>query len=176
MPTSRPRRPAIERPAARTAGAARRRAARDAKPSLSLSIQLGEGVDELPATRARLRRWVAAAIDADATLALRFVSEREARALNAQYRHRDYVPNVLTFPYHAAGEHIEADIVICAPVVGREARAQRKEYGDHLAHLVIHGVLHACGHDHQHAGDAARMQALETAVLARFGIGDPWRR
>jgi probable rRNA maturation factor len=176
MRTSRPRRPASEPARARAAGAARRGAPAAAKPSLSLSIQLGEGVGELPATRARLRRWAAAAIDADATLALRFVNEREARALNAQYRHRDYAPNVLTFPYHAAGERISADIVICMPVVRREARTQRKAPGDHLAHLVIHGVLHACGHDHQRAADAARMQAVETALLARFGIDDPWRR
>ncbi len=155
----------------------RSRTERDATPpraSLSLSIQLGDEVSKLPETRAQLRRWVAAAIDADASLTLRFVGEREARALNAQYRHRDYATNVLTFPYHCGGERICADIVICMPVVRREARAQRKSPGAHLAHLVVHGVLHACGHDHMLPGQAARMEAAEVALLARFRIADPW--
>ena len=144
-------------------------------PALSLSIQLGDGVRELPAPRARLRRWVAAAIDTDATLTLRFVGEREGRALNAQYRHRDHATNVLTFAYHGEGERVRADIVVCMPVVRREARAQRKHPAAHLAHLVIHGVLHACGHDHDQPGPAARMEAAEVALLARFGFADPWR-
>ena len=144
------------------------------RAALSLSIQLGDAVRELPATRAQLRRWVAAAIDADASLTLRFVGEREARALNAQYRHRDYATNVLTFPYHSGGERVCADIVVCMPVVRREARAQRKSPTAHLAHLVMHGVLHACGHDHTLAEQAARMEAAEVALLARFRIADPW--
>ena len=155
----------------------RSRTERDATPpraSLSLSIQLGDEVSKLPETRAQLRRWVAAAIDADASLTLRFVGEREARALNAQYRHRDYATNVLTFPYHCSGERICADIVLCMPVVRREARAQRKSPGAHLAHLVMHGVLHACGHDHMLPRQAARMEAAEVALLARFRIADPW--
>lgn len=174
---SRPRPPAAEAAAARRAPAGRRRGtASRPGPSLSLSIQLGAGVPALPAPRAQLRRWVAAAVDTDATLALRFVGEPEARALNARYRHRDYAPNVLTFPYHSGGERVSADIVICMPVVRREARAQRKPLQAHLAHLVVHGALHACGHEHDSPDGAARMEALETALLARFRIDDPWRR
>lgn len=149
---------------------ASRRAERAARPSLSLSIQLGEGVRELPVARGRLRRWVAAAIESDATLTLRFVGRREARALNAQYRQRDYATNVLTFPYHAPGERVWADVVVCLPVVRSEARAQRKPADAHLAHLVVHGVLHACGHEHERDDDAARMEAAEAALLARFRL------
>lgn len=160
----------------RGAAARRGHAAPDsAKPSLSLSIQLGDGVRELPASRARLRRWVAAAIDADATITLRFVDEREARLLNVRYRHRDYATNVLTFSYPGDHGRVSADVVICVPVVLREARAQRKAPAAHLAHLVIHGVLHACGHDHEQPGQAARMEAAEVALLARFRIADPFQ-
>lgn len=146
-----------------------------AKPSLSLSIQLGDGVRALPASRAQLRRWVAAAIDTDATLTLRFVGEREGRALNTRYRHRDYATNVLTFAYPGEDGRAIADIVVCMPVVLREARAQRKAPLAHLAHLVIHGVLHACGHDHERPAQAERMEAAEVALLARFRIADPYR-
>ena len=158
--TVRRRGPAVPRPVVR---------------SLSLSIQLGDGVRELPASRARLRRWVAAAIDADATITLRFVDEREARLLNVRYRHRDYATNVLTFSYPGDRGRVSADVVICVPVVLREARAQRKAPAAHLAHLVIHGVLHACGHDHEQPGQAARMEAAEVALLARFRIADPFQ-
>ncbi len=159
---------------ARPRGSARRRAGAPARPALSLAIQLGDGVRALPAERSRLRRWVAAAIDADATLTLRFVGEREARLLNAQYRHRDYATNVLTFAYPAPDARVHADIVICIPIVRREARARSKEPLAHLAHLVVHGVLHACGHDHEVPEQAERMEAVESALLARFGFADPW--
>lgn len=145
-----------------------------AEPALSLSIQLGEGAGELPASRPQLRRWVAAAVERDATLTLRLVGEREARALNAQFRGHDHATNVLTFPYDGSSGRIAADIVICMPVVHREARAQGKSPRAHLAHLVMHGVLHACGHDHLEPREAERMEAIESALLARFGIADPW--
>lgn len=142
-------------------------------PRLSLSVQLGDELRSLPAPRARLRRWVAATIETDATLTLRFVGEHEARALNAAYRDRDYPTNVLTFCYDApAGIH--ADIAICMPVVEREARERRKPTLAHLAHLVVHGVLHAGGYEHETESDAARMQARETALLARLRLPDPW--
>lgn len=140
---------------------------------LSLAVQLGEGVRELPVARARLRRWVASALEADATLTLRFVAEREARELNRSYRRRDYAPNVLTFLYEPQ-PGIRADIAICMPVVRREAREQRKTVEDHLAHLVVHGVLHAGGYDHEAPDEASRMQARESELLARFRVADPW--
>jgi len=143
-----------------------------ARPRLSLSVQRGDEVDELPATRAQLRRWVAASIESDARIVLRFVGEREGRTLNATYRARDYATNVLTFDYGDDGVH--ADIVICLPVVRREAREQRKPLLAHLAHLVAHGVLHASGYEHESGRGAQRMQQRETELLARFRLPDPW--
>ena len=147
------------------------------RATLSLAIQLGDGVRELPASRPQLRRWAAAAIDQDARLTLRFVGMAEGRMLNLQYRGRDYATNVLTFAYedlHPEGEAIEADIVICLPVLAREARARRIALTDHLAHLLVHGVLHACGHDHEQDDEARCMEAQEARILARFRIADPY--
>lgn len=145
---------------------------------LALSIQVDDDAGELPAGRAQLRRWVRGALARDALLTLRFVGEAEGRALNAQYRGRDYATNVLTFAYEDAappGEPLSADIVVCLPVVLREAREQSKTPRDHLAHLVVHGTLHAQGHDHEDDDEAREMEALETAILRRFRIADPYR-
>lgn len=153
-------------------------------PELSLSLQSGTGAGELPATRPRLRRWVLAALQQDARVTLRFVGRREGRALNLAHRGRDYATNVLTFAYgspplpgtptDAGAAPIEADIVICLPVVRAEAREQRKPVDHHLAHMVIHGVLHAQGYDHDDEAEAQAMESLETALLARFRIPDPY--
>lgn len=139
---------------------------------LSLTLQHASGTSACPVSRPRLRRWIAAALQADARITLRFVGSRESRALNLQYRGKDYATNVLTFPY--AQSPIEADIVICLPVVRSEARIQRKTFDHHLAHLVIHGVLHAQGFEHDDAIDAEAMESLETALLKRFRIADPY--
>lgn len=168
MPTSATRR------ATRTDRAAAVRAA----PRLALSVQIEPAAGEVPADRAQLRRWAHAALATDATLALRFVGTREGRRLNADFRGRDYATNVLTFAYDEApapGAPVQADIVICMPVVAREARAQKKALRDHLAHLVVHGVLHAQGLDHEDDDEAREMEARETTVLARFRIPDPYR-
>ncbi len=127
----------------------------------------------MPMTRDRLRRLALAALERDASLTVRFVGEAEGRELNRQYRGRDYATNVLTFPYDTPGR-LEADIVICVPVVRAEARAQRKRLDDHLAHLLVHGVLHAQGHDHEDEEQARRMEAAEVAILRRFRIADPY--
>jgi len=162
--------------------------ARDAHPALSLSVQTGDGVPDAPVPTPRLRRWVRAALRCDARITLRFVGSREGRSLNRAYRGRDYATNVLTFDYgeSPAGEPprgrvraarapaCSADIVICVPVVEREARRQRKRVDHHLAHLVIHGVLHAQGLGHDDEIEAEAMEALETALLRRFRIGDPY--
>jgi len=149
----------------------------DPPPRLSLSIQLGPGAGRLPAERAQLRRWVRGALDRDASLALRLVGEAEARALNAGFRQRPYATNVLTFAYGEAHGHgpVQADIVICLPVVRREARAQRKPVRAHLGHLVVHGVLHALGMDHEDDAQARAMESRETEILRRFRIDDPYR-
>ncbi|MCO5119922.1 MAG: rRNA maturation RNase YbeY [Burkholderiaceae bacterium] len=146
---------------------------RPRRPSLWLDIQSGDG-EAAPIERARLRRLALAALERDASLTVRFVGEAEGRELNRRYRGRDYATNVLTFPYDTP-DRLEADIVICTPVVRAEARAQRKRFEDHLAHLLVHGALHAQGHEHEDEDEAQRMEAAEVAILRRFRIADPYR-
>lgn len=139
----------------------------------------------LPAA-ASFRRWLAAALagHADpcpASLSIRLVDETEGRALNLDFRGRDYATNVLSFPGGSPevlppGLPIPlGDIALCAPVIANEAAAQGKPLRDHFAHLTIHGVLHLLGHDHQDDDSAATMEALETAILAGLGIADPYQ-
>ena len=145
---------------------------RPATPALSLSVQYASNAQELP-TRAQVRRWARAALEGAAAVTVRFVDAIEGRALNAEFRGKDYATNVLTFVYD--DEHPRAgDIVLCAPVVRREADAQRKALADHYAHLVVHGMLHLQGHDHERAADAAAMEAREVAILSRLGLPDPY--
>lgn len=129
-----------------------------------------------------LRAWAAAALQAGgkprASLGLRVAGAAECRRLNARYRNRDYATNVLSFQSDLTlpeGAAWLGDIVICAPVVAREARAQAKRPSAHWAHMVIHGVLHLLGHDHLRPRQAARMEALERRILAQFRISDPYR-
>lgn len=140
--------------------------------ALSLSVQYASNAPDLP-PRPQVRRWARAALEGAAVVTVRFVDAIEGRALNAEYRGRDYATNVLTFVYD--DEHPRAgDIVLCAPVVRKEAAAQRKALADHYAHLVVHGMLHLQGHDHERAADAAAMEAREVAILARLGLPDPY--
>jgi probable rRNA maturation factor len=115
-----------------------------------------------------LRRWARAAAP-DLALTLRVVGSREGRALNRRFRRRDYATNVLSFPYDRAG-----DIVLCHPVIAREAREQRKSVRAHYAHLVVHGALHLRGYEHDDNASARRMEAAEVRVLGRLGFGDPY--
>ena len=140
---------------------------------LRLAVQGLARFAGLPA-RATLARWIRLALERDAEITLRFVGAAEGRRLNRDYRGRDYATNVLTFGY-ATTPAIQADIVLCVPVIRREAREQRKHYRDHLAHLVVHGVLHAHGYDHDRAARARTMEGLEAAILARLGLPDPYR-
>lgn len=139
---------------------------------MRLSIVGAERHDGIP-SRATLRRWVGMALEADAELALVLVGTRAGRSLNREFRSRDYATNVLTFAY-ARRPRVLADIVLCLPVVRREAREQAKPMREHLAHLVFHGVLHAQGYDHERARDAIRMQTMERKLLARLHIPDPY--
>ncbi len=149
--------------------------ARPDGPALGLALQLGARIREWPVTRTRLRRWVRMALAGDAEITLRLVGRSEAIALNRAYRGRDYAPNVLTFAYAPIpGEPCRADIALCLPVLRDEARRQHKPLDHHLAHLVIHGVLHAQGHDHLEPAQADRMEALETRLLARLRMPDPY--
>ena len=142
---------------------------------MQLTIQYASRVAGLPA-QARLRRWVRAALEAEGTkgaqLNLRIVNAAEGRVLNREFRAKDYATNVLTFPY--GEDPVEADIVLCAQVVAREAREQGKSLDAHYAHLVVHGVLHAHGHDHEKPGEAKRMEALEVKILAGLGFANPY--
>lgn len=149
----------------------RRGAAPARSPRLSLSVQGTERFEDLPAA-STLRRWVRHALSTDGRLTLRFVDAREGRRLNRDFRGRDYATNVLTFDY--AQQPVEADIVLCVPVLRREAIAQHKSLRSHLAHLVVHGVLHAQGHDHQTDRQAQRMERLEARLLAELGYRDPY--
>ena len=112
----------------------------------------------------------------DAEVTVRFVSRTEAVALNARFRGRDYAPNVLAFPYDAedGDPRVHGDIAICPAIVAREALAQGKRFDAHLAHLVVHGVLHLRGHDHVEDRAAARMERLESKLVAALGFDDPW--
>ena len=137
-----------------------------------MSVQYALANDRLP-SRHQLRRWARAALRADAQVTFRLVGTREGRSLNRQYRGRDYATNVLTFAYPET-EPLSGDIVLCAPVVAREASQQRKALHAHYAHLVIHGVLHLQGHDHDRAADALVMESLEKEIVMRLGYADPY--
>ena len=151
---------------------ARAKAVQRATPALSLSVQYASNDADLPG-RPQIRRWVRAALIADATVTVRFVDAIEGRAINAEFRGKDYATNVLTFVYD--DEHPRAgDVVLCAPVVRREAAAQGKPLADHHAHLVVHGMLHLQGFDHERTADAVVMEARETAILATLGLPDPY--
>ncbi len=154
--------------ATRTKAAAPRRAG----PALSLSVQFASNAAGLP-TRPQVRRWVKAALDVDAVVTVRFVDAIEGRALNAEFRGKDYATNVLTFVYDDDDPRA-GDIVLCAPVVRREAQDQGKPLAAHYAHLVVHGMLHFQGLDHERAADAAVMEAREVDILARLGVPDPY--
>ena len=154
-------------------------------PEFTLSVQYAVEAAALP--RWRLRRWVGRALEyalaapepragSPVALTLRIVDADEGRALNAAWRERDYATNVLTFEYGADPSGlIMGDIVLCLPVLEREAAEQGKPLLHHAAHLVTHGVLHALGHDHIDPDEAEHMEALETRILAAQGIADPYR-
>ena len=123
---------------------------------------------------ARFRRWAAAALRRRAEVTVRIVGTREGRSLNSRFRGRDYATNVLTFTYDGAAAPLQGDIVLCAPVVRREAKAQRKTLEAHYAHLLVHGILHLAGHDHEVEADAVKMERAERRILARLGFPDPY--
>jgi len=145
-----------------------------AHPELHLAVQYASQEEGLP-TRAQFRRWVLAALEQPAEVTLRIVDADEARQLNQDFRHKDYVPNVLTFEY---GEVVPGvlggDIVLCAPVIAREAREQGKPRRDHFAHMTVHGALHLQGYDHLDAADAVIMESREAVILGRFRIPNPY--
>jgi probable rRNA maturation factor len=143
------------------------------KPALHLSLQFADARHRALLPRHRVLRWLRAALHAPAELTVRIVGEDEGRALNRDYRGKDYATNVLTFDY-AREPVVIADLVLAAPVVEREAAALGLPVADHYAHLLVHGALHAQGWDHETDAEAARMQARETALLRELGLHDPY--
>ena len=145
---------------------------------LSLSLQFGKfdnaAVHRAALPRHNVARWVRHALADNAELTVRIVGEDEGRTLNLSYRQKDYATNVLTFDYTQA-PLVTADLVLCAPVVEREALDNGKTLADHYAHLLVHGTLHAQGWDHETSElDADEMEAYETDILAELGIADPY--
>lgn len=169
---------------------------------LSLAVQYASASKTLP-ERAQVRRWASAACalasvamkvkSLHCEITIRYVDEKEGLQLNKSFRGKDYATNVLTFasdapdphPFRAAHETpspggrrikppVRADIAICAPVVAREAKVQKKTAHAHHAHMVVHGMLHALGFDHENDCDAEAMEAIEIAVLSRFRINNPY--
>ncbi len=140
-------------------------------PQLKLSIQRATK-RETP-SRSQFLRWVKAALNVDTEVTIRIVSANEGRALNRDYRGKDYATNVLTFPL-AEEPHLIGDIILCAPVVEKEAREQGKELMAHYAHMTVHGILHLHGYDHETEAQAELMEALEVTILAKLGYANPY--
>lgn len=143
---------------------------------LTLSVQYADSSLQQALPRPLLRRWAKAALFAPAQITLRFVDSEEGRALNQAYRGKDYATNVLTFAYtENAEDDTQADIIFCSEVLVREAQEQKKTLEAHAAHLVIHGMLHAQGYDHESDEDADEMEALEVEILATLGFSNPYQ-
>jgi probable rRNA maturation factor len=136
----------------------------------SLTIQRASRAAHIPSD-VTLRKWARAA-GVEGVVTVRYVGAAEGRRLNREFRGKDYATNVLSFPY--ASKPLEGDVVICAPVVAREAREQGKALRAHHAHMLVHGLLHLAGFDHERATQARRMESRERSVLARVGFPDPY--
>ncbi len=145
---------------------------------LTLSLQFArfDGVAEHRAALPRhaAARYIRHALATDAEITVRIVDAEEGQALNREYRKKDYATNVLTFDY-TQEPVVTADLVLCAPVVAREAKEQNKSLQEHYAHLLVHGTLHAQGWDHETSeADADEMEAYETAIMQELGFADPY--
>ena len=147
-------------------------------PELTLSLQFAPLADAAPhraaLPRHKVARWIRHALARDGEITVRVVDQGEGQTLNRDYRKKDYATNVLTFDY-TQEPVVTADLVLCAPVVAQEAREQNKALAAHYAHLIVHGVLHAQGWDHETSpAHAQAMEAREVAVLAGLGFGSPY--
>lgn len=147
-------------------------------PELSLSLQFAKlanaDIHRAALPRHKVLRWVRHALDLPGEITVRIVDAEEGQSLNREYRHKDYATNVLTFDY-TQDPVVSADLVLCAPVVEKEAKEQGKSLQAHYAHLIVHGTLHAQGWDHEISEeDAQAMEARESVVLMRLGFADPY--
>jgi probable rRNA maturation factor len=143
--------------------------------ALKLSLQFADARHRALLPRHRVALWIRAALARPAEIAVRIVGLDEGRALNRDYRGRDRATNVLTFDYEREPV-IVADVVLCAPLVEAEARERGIDVAAHYAHLLVHGTLHAQGHDHEHAAAARLMEARESELLLALGFADPYAR
>jgi probable rRNA maturation factor len=145
-----------------------------ALPTLSLSLQFADARHREHLPRHRVRRWIRHALEGPAQITVRIVGDEEGRALNREFRGKDYATNVLTFDYEQT-PMVLADLILCAPVVAREAREQRLPIEAHYAHLLVHGALHAQGYDHEHDEAEARiMEDRESELMLALGFADPY--
>ena len=146
-------------------------------PELTLSLQFGKlkDVDKHRAAlpRHKVARWIRNTLEVDGEITVRIVDAEEGQTLNREYRKKDYATNVLTFDY-TQEPVVTADLVLCAPVVAKEAKEQKKTLQEHYAHLIVHGTLHAQGWDHELDEDAEVMELRETEIMARLGFKNPY--
>jgi probable rRNA maturation factor len=126
------------------------------------------------ASETLMKKWVRAATSRCGLITLRFVNATEGKKLNLAYRNKDKATNVLTFPYELSKTNVLADIIFCLPVLQREAKEQDKTFKAHLAHLIVHGCLHAQAFDHENMKDAKKMEALEVQILKKLGFSNPY--
>jgi probable rRNA maturation factor len=143
------------------------------KPTLSLSLQFADKRHRDLLPRHKVARWLKAALESDAELTVRLVDAEEGQALNRDYRQKDYATNVLTFDY-TQEPVVMADLILCAPVIEREAQEQNKALVAHYAHMLVHGTLHAQGWDHLEDDEAQAMEQREREILAALGFDDPY--
>ena len=122
-----------------------------------------------------IKKWVKSATPLGGLITLRFVNATEGKKLNLAFRQKDYATNVLTFPYELSKNELAADIIFCIPILQKEAKEQDKLLKAHLAHLIVHGCLHAQGYDHEASKDAKKMEALEIQTLQKMGFANPYQ-
>lgn len=151
--------------------------ATSSKPKLTLSVQYADERLKDVLTRPLLRKTIQAALFFPAELTLRIVDAEEGQELNRDYRGKDYATNVLTFAYteDSDADVTQADIILCTDVLEKEAKEQKKSVLEHAQHLVVHGVLHAQGYDHETDEEAEEMEALEIEILAGLGLANPYQ-
>jgi probable rRNA maturation factor len=146
-------------------------------PELTLSLQFGKIKDadkhRAALSRHKVTRWIRNTLEMDGEITVRIVDTEEGQTLNREYRQKDYATNVLTFDY-TQEPVVTADLVLCAPVIAKEAKEQKKTLEEHYAHMIVHGTLHAQGWDHELDEDAEVMELRETEIMARLGFKNPY--
>jgi probable rRNA maturation factor len=148
------------------------------KSKLIIELQYASPAIEVALTQQAsenvMKKWVKAATYQSGELTLRFVNTAEGKKLNLAYRNKDQATNVLTFPYESSQTNVMADIIFCLPIIQNEAKEQGKTLKAHLAHLIVHGCLHAQAYDHETAKDAKKMESLEVQILEKLGFSNPY--